>query len=67
MIPYATVRGSGHGSVVSAPASNARTTGAQPADCAATNRVGGPVSQPSSRSSANAFAMPISPTPPPVG
>ena len=51
----------------STPSSKARTMGAQPVACTATMRGRlGPM-KPIASSSANAFHMPISPVPPPVG
>lgn len=51
VIPNATVRASGNGSLTAAPASNARTIGAHPSACTATSRGNSPVTQPNSRSS----------------
>ena len=51
----------------SAPASNARTTGAQPLDCTLYIRGSAPRIHPCAESSVNAFHMPINPVPPPVG
>ncbi len=65
--PEAIVDGSRHGSAVSLPDSKARTIGAQPAACTTTIRgLAAPI-QPSVSISSNAFHMPMSPVPPPVG
>lgn len=66
-IPAATVSASRHSSAWSAPFSHARTMGAHPVDCTATMRGRFRPIQPISSSSRNAFHMPISPVPPPVG
>ena len=66
--PSAIVCAFSHVAAFSAPASNARTIGAQPAACTVTmcGRVTGSI-QPSAAISANAFHMPTMPVPPPVG
>ena len=66
-IPAATVCAPSHRGACSSPASNARTIGAQPSAWTATMRGRGPSSQPTALSSANAFHIPMSPVPPPVG
>ena len=67
--PLAIVWAFGNGSANRAPAANARTIGAHPSLWHADQAAAGvpSCSQPSSRNSANAFHMPISPVPPPVG
>src|SRR5262249_23892436 len=66
-MPAAMVCAFSHGVAVSAPESKARTIGAQPSDCTAMRWGKGPSSQRSSESSCQAFHMPMSPVPPPVG
>ena len=67
-MPLATVAAFSNGVANRSPASNARTIGAHPSLCTATIRGSlSDASQPNSSSSANAFHMPISPVPPPVG
>ena len=67
-MPLAMVCAPANGSAKRSPPSKARTIGAQPLDCTATIRGRfSSASQPSVASSSNAFHMPISPVPPPVG
>ena len=66
-IPAANVWGSGQASDSGRPSMNALTIGAHPVDWTATKRGSFAPNQPIARSSANAFHMPMRPTPPPVG
>src|SRR5678816_2792316 len=65
--PSATVLAPSHGVAVLTPLSNARTMGAQPVDCTLTMRGRRLSIQPMVCISSNAFHMPTSPVPPPVG